>query len=67
MTRLGLQAQSEESKDPIRGDQLLRPYPHKGGIETRRKEDPRNKEELQSLVGMFNYMGKFVHRTSTLW
>ena len=43
MSRLRLQAQSKESKDPIRGDQLFRPYLDKGGIKTRRKEDPRDK------------------------
>ena len=69
MSRLRLQAQSEESKDPIKGDQLLRPHPDEGGIKTRRKEDPRdkaiggakkNKQEQQSLLGMFNYLGEFV-------
>ena len=43
MSRLRLQAQSEESKDPIGGDKLLRPHPDEGGIKTRRKEDPRDK------------------------
>ena len=43
MSRRRLQAQSKESKDPIRGDQLFRPYPDEGGIKTRRKEDPRDK------------------------
>ena len=43
MSRLRLQAQSEESKDPIGGDQLLQPHPDEGGIKTRRKEDPRDK------------------------
>ena len=43
MSRLRLQAQSKKSKDPIRGDQLFRPYPDEGGIKTGRKEDPRDK------------------------
>lgn len=64
MSRLRLQSQSEESKDFIRGDKLLRPYPDEGGIKTRHEEGPRdkavggakNKQELQSLLGMFNYL-----------
>ena len=43
MSRLRLQAQPEESKDPIELDKLLRPHPNKRGIKTRCKEDPRDK------------------------
>ena len=43
MPRLRLQAQPEESKDPLGPDKLFRPYPNKRGIKTRRKEDPRDK------------------------
>ena len=70
MSRLRLQTQPEESKDLIEADKLLQPYPNEGGIKTRGKEDPRdkavdsrvprNKQELQSLLGMFNYLGELV-------
>ena len=40
---------------------------------TKRLAVPRNKQELQSLLGMFNYLGKFVanlavkRQDSMLW
>ena len=42
MLRLGLEAQSKEGKDPIRGNYLLLTYLDEGGIKTRCK-DPRDK------------------------
>ena len=43
MSRLRFQAESKESKDPIIGNKLLRPYSDEERIKTRHEEDPRDK------------------------
>ena len=68
MSRLRLQAQSKESKDAIKRTQLHWPYLNEGRIKPDAKKiqgikrlmAPKNKLELQSLLGMFNYLGKFI-------
>lgn len=43
MSRLRFQAESKESKDPIRGNKLLRPYPIEEKIKTTHEENPRDR------------------------
>ena len=43
MSRLRFQAESKESKDPIRGNKLLRPYPIEEKIKITHEENPRDR------------------------